>query len=116
MKRLRLILIFLIGSGTVGFAQNSIDPNAKTILQPSTRKHYSPKRAKAVKSKKKNVKHTARYEFYKRVEIAARDKQRILKKLSKPQFSDPSYFGHKKKPKRRSSHRMKFCHECHIRH
>lgn len=116
MKKLRLILLFLVGSATVGFAQNSIDPNTKTISPATTRKYYSPKRAKAVKSKKKNVKHTARYEFYKRVEIAAKDKQRILKKLSKPQFSDPRYFGHKKKPKRRPPHRMKFCHECHIRH
>lgn len=66
--------------------------------------------------KKANVKHTARYEFYERIEQAAKEKQRILKKLSKAQYSDPRYFGHKKIPKRRPPHKMRYCGECGIRH
>src|SRR5260221_8631986 len=49
---------------------------------------------------KVNVKHTARYEFYVRIEKAAKEKQRLLKKMGEPQYSDFTYFGHKHKPKR----------------
>lgn len=52
--------------------------------------------------RKPKVQNTARYEFYKRVEEAAKEKQRLLKKLSKPQHSDFAYFGHKNKPKKTS--------------
>lgn len=66
--------------------------------------------------RKQNVKHTARYEFYERMEQAAKYKQRMLKKLAKPQYSDPRYFGHKKIPKRRAANKMRYCGECGIRH
>ncbi|MBY0432827.1 MAG: hypothetical protein K2U26_01825 [Cyclobacteriaceae bacterium] len=89
---------------------NSLDPGKKNVFHaPSTSK-------KEVKSKKVNVKHTARYEFYERVEQAAREKQKILKQLSKRQFSDHRHFGHKRPPKRRAPHKMRYCNECGIRH
>jgi hypothetical protein len=75
---------------------------------------FSPSRNASVK--KGNVKHSARYEFYERIEQAAREKQRIIKKLSKAQYSDPRYFGHKRIPKRRPVHKMRYCGECGIRH
>lgn len=114
MNKLRLLFVFILTLFAFAcLAQNSVDPTARSV---ESKKYFAPKRAKATKSKKRNVKNSAQYEFYRRVEMAAKDKQRILKKLSKPQFSDPSYFGHKRKPKRRVPHKMKFCHECHIRH
>jgi hypothetical protein len=66
--------------------------------------------------KKPKVENTARYEFYKRVEEAAKEKQRILKKLSKPQYSNFAYFGHKHPPKKHKPYEMKYCKECGIRH
>lgn len=66
--------------------------------------------------KRGNVKHSARYEFYERIEQAAREKQRVIKKLSKKQYSDPRYFGHKRIPKRRPPGKMRYCGECGIRH
>jgi hypothetical protein len=66
--------------------------------------------------KKPKVENTARYEFYKRVEQAAKEKQRILKKLSTPQYADFAYFGHKNKPKRNKPYAMKYCKECGVRH
>ena len=101
--------------GVIASAQTSLDPNANKQPPKNTSKFYSPKRA-TYKPKKVKVTRTARYEFYERVEKAAKDKQRILRKLSKPQFSNPTYFGHKRKPKKRAPHRMRFCSECHIRH
>lgn len=115
MKRLRPFIVVLLASiGSVAMAQTSLDPTPNKPKHQS--KFYAPKRAKAVKSKKRKVKHTARYEFYQRVEMAAKEKQKLLKKLSKPQYSNPAYFGHKRKPKKRPAHKMRFCSECHIRH
>ncbi len=116
MRLLRLfsILIFLL-SGLIVNAQTSLDPNSNKGASKSTSKFYSPKRT-TYKQKKVKVTRTAQYEFYKRVEKASKDKQRIMRKLSKPQFSNPAYFGHKRKPKKRATHRMRFCSECHIRH
>ncbi len=84
----------------------------------SHRVHFSrkEKRRQRLLFKKPKVENTARYEFYKRVEEAAKEKQRILKKLSKPQYSNFAYFGHKNKPKRNKPYAMKYCKECGIRH
>ena len=108
-------LLALVCSITIVKGQSTLpdsrEPGKKTV-------YYSPAhvKTKAVKAKRGNVKHSARYEFYKRVEKAAKEKQWALKKLSKAQFSDPRYFGHKRIPHRRSSHKMRYCEECGIRH
>ena len=39
-------------------------------------------------------------EFEERMEANAKKYKKMEKKMEKPQYSDPSYFGHKKKPKR----------------
>jgi hypothetical protein len=66
--------------------------------------------------KKAKVKHTAQYEYYARVEHIAKEKQKMLKKMAAPQYSNPLYFGHKRPPKRNAVHKMKYCKECGIRH
>lgn len=104
----------LVGLCSVAFGQTSVDPNAHVEKPRSD--FYAPARAKGSGYKKPKVTHTAQYEFYKRVEHAARDKQRMLKRLSKPQFSNPAYFGHKHKPKKRPPRKMRLCSECMIRH
>lgn len=40
----------------------------------------------------------------------------MTKEMAKPQYSDPSYFGHKRKPKKRAVGKRKFCKECEIVH
>jgi hypothetical protein len=79
------------------------------------RAHLSSKRQKIL-LKKAKVKNTAQYEFYARIEQVAKDKQRMLKKMATPQYANPSYFGHKRPPKRNPVHKMKYCKECGIRH
>jgi len=63
-----------------------------------------------------NVKQSAEYEFYKRIEKVAKEKQRKLRMLAKPQYSNFLYFGHKKQPKKHLPYKMKYCAECGIRH
>lgn len=55
-------------------------------------------------------------EYYNRVVAVAKAREKAAKVMAKPQYSDPMYFGHKKKPKKRPAHKMRLCKECGIRH
>ena len=109
-------------TASVGYAQTgkSFDPergpDSRNPASKSEHKVFSPRKAKVFKGKKINVRHTARYEFYERVEKAAKEKQYIMRKLARPQYSNRLYFGHKHKPKKRPPHRMRYCEQCGIRH
>lgn len=51
-----------------------------------------------------------------RQEANAKRREKEAKLAEKPQYSDPSYFGHKKKPKKRPVGKRKLCKECGIVH
>ncbi len=55
-------------------------------------------------------------ETEKRLEQNRKRNRKRAKQMEKPQYSDPSYFGHKKKPKKRPPGKQKFCKECGIKH
>jgi hypothetical protein len=55
-------------------------------------------------------------EYKNRMEANAKRYKKEAKMAEKPQYSDPSYFGHKKKPKKRSLKKRKLCKECGIVH
>jgi predicted phosphodiesterase len=59
---------------------------------------------------------TAEYKFYVHAESVAKEKQRVLRKMAAPQYSDITYFGHKHKPKKHLPYAMRYCKECGIRH
>jgi hypothetical protein len=133
MQPRRIFSFCLLAIGLIYF-ENASAQSAPTSLSPANkesnlllheteagslkRKHrkgvFAPGRQ--VATRKPNYKHTARYEFYVRIEESAKQKQRIIKKLSKAQYSDPRYFGHKRIPKRRAPNKMRYCGECGIRH
>lgn len=58
----------------------------------------------------------ARQEFEERMKANAKKYEEQAKLAEKPQYSDPSYFGHKKKPKKRPVGKRKLCKECGIVH
>ena len=77
------------------------------------------------KKKKKKKSTRAQYEitmeqkvleFEERMEANAKAYKKQQKEMQKPQYSDPSYFGHKRKPKIRKLGKRKFCKECGIVH
>lgn len=77
------------------------------------------------KKKKKKKSSQAQYEitmeqkvleFEERMEANAKAYKKQQKEMQKPQYSDPSYFGHKRKPKIRKVGKRKFCKECGIVH
>ena len=55
-------------------------------------------------------------EYYKSMQAEAKEDRRLERLMQKPQYSDPSYFGHKRKPDKRKLSRRKFCKECGIVH
>lgn len=55
-------------------------------------------------------------DFYDRMEANAKEKKRMARKMQHPKYSDPMYFGHKRKPKKRPPGKRKFCKECKIVH
>ena len=93
-------------------------PDFFTETQATKKVHLTreQKRRQRLLFKKPNVKHTARYEYYVRMEKVAKEKQRMLRQLANPQYSDFAYFGHKHKPKKNKPYAMRFCKECGIRH
>lgn len=92
--------------------------NEQVAQQPSSLEPFYPKQNYEPKKKKSSgkVTYNAREQFYGRMEEVAKAHRKAEKELSKPQYSDPSYFGHKRPPKKRPPHKMKYCKVCGIRH
>jgi hypothetical protein len=86
--------------------------------QPNSSASYFPEETVEPKRKKASgkVTYTAREKFYERMEQLEKEQRKNEKLMEKPQYSDPSYFGHKRPPKKRPPGKMKFCKECRIRH
>ncbi len=55
-------------------------------------------------------------EYEDRQEANAKRYREQAKEMEKPRYSDPSYFGHKNKPKKRAPGKKKFCKQCGISH
>lgn len=101
---------------------NSFDPNP-VYLNTSTKVKRDPKRT-STKAKSKSPKKRSfewqldqkKKEFDKRMVANMRRYKKEARISKKPQYSDPSYFGHKRKPKKRPVSKRKFCKECLIVH
>ena len=115
-----LIILFIVAGLSHAFAQSSKKKkNATTpTTQPSSVEPYYPKQTYEPKKKKSSDKVTydARDRFYDRMDQVAKAHRKAEKEQAKPQYSDPTYFGHKRPPKRRPVDKMKYCKECGIRH
>jgi len=104
-----LFIAFISQAQNYHTTPNSLSPSVQPVLKVN-------KRTREVKRVQPNVKHSAEYEFYNRIEKAAKQKKRALRKLAKPQYANPLYFGHRNPPKKHAPHKMRFCEMCGIRH
>jgi hypothetical protein len=94
----------------------SSQQSGPTSLDPSPEEQrHLPKQSKK-RSDSRGPTYNGEKEFYERVEAFAKTRRKNERMLMTPQYSDPSYFGHKRPPKRRPPNKMKFCKECGIRH
>ncbi len=74
------------------------------------------KRGKSATGRYGSLEAKAVQNFQKRMKDNAKKYKKIEKMKQKPQYSDPSYFGHKRKPKKRPVGKRKLCKECGIVH
>ena len=112
------ILVFLIGISQVGFAQDSrtTEPSAKVY-----RATYTAEQLVAIREAVLKHPYTKYYdrlieEYEHRMVDNVKKYKVMARKMQKPQYSDPSYFGHKRKPKKREVGKRKYCKECEIVH
>lgn len=94
--------------------------SVEEVLQQRSVKQSTQKKKKFTLFKKKQspYKNDAilRAEFEQRMKSNKKKNKKEARLALKPQYSDPSYFGHKKLPKKRPPGKKKFCKECHIVH
>jgi hypothetical protein len=116
-----LLIIVLVFSSIASIAQKKKKDkkDAGSSGQPSSLAPYYPQKDYEPTKKKKpsgKVTYDARDKYYDRLEEIAKQEKKNEKLSEKPQYSDPMYFGHKRPPKKRPAHKMKYCKVCGIRH
>ncbi|MCP4460210.1 MAG: hypothetical protein GY816_19630 [Cytophagales bacterium] len=121
MKKNTLLTCVLIGFVFASKAQSTRDDEAK----PSTPVYQASKSKKKLsfsmlfKSKKTNsqkLPYEQKEEFEKRMKAVAKEKSKEARIASKPQYSNKSYFGHKREPKKRAVGKKKYCKICEFAH
>jgi membrane protein involved in colicin uptake len=120
--RITAIIGFLIlcNAGT-GFAQSRRGESPSTVDPGGAQDEYRIFRggeSKKSKRSKNRLSFTDQkiQEYENRQEANAKRAREQAKEMEKPRYSDPSYFGHKSKPKKRSPGKKKFCKQCGISH
>jgi len=120
--KLMLLIVFFVGilsAETFGQSSRSVE---EILKERSARQTSSQKKKKKISlfSKKKKSPNTTdaqlRAEYDQRQKDNAKRNKKEAKLAAKPQYSNPLYFGHKKKPKKRPNGKKKFCKECGLRH
>lgn len=125
MQTKTLFVILLLSLSFGGFAQSKkkkkkqereLAEQGPTSLTPAPKNErvYAP--PKKTKNLRNGPTFSAEADFRKRMELVVKQKRKAEKEMMKPQYSDPSYFGHKRPPKKRHYKKMKYCKECGIRH
>lgn len=125
MLRAFIIILLMVCASSVSFAQSKKKPK-KTESSPQRSTSLSPyfpaedyvpkKTTQKKKSKGSQITYNAMDEHEARMKAVVKAHRKAEKEMAKPQYSDPTYFGHKRKPKKNKPGKMKFCKECEIRH
>ena len=124
-----LIILFVVGfSACSGSKQASVSPNSpsqagsassrSTGTESGSSSIFKTGASSTKKGSKKAVRSHADLvkEAEERQVENAKRREKEAKLAEKPQYKDPSYFGHKKKPKKRPVGKRKLCKECGIVH
>ena len=111
-----LLILMIVSIGTM--AQDSRNP---ATLKSAPEISYSAEQLAAMRKAVNEHPYTKYYEglvvdYQKRMKAMVKKRDVMARKMEKPQYSDHSYFGHKRKPKKRPVGKRKFCKECEIVH
>ena len=120
--KVHFLLMLVLISANLSFAQSKPKKDKKKIEKVEIDRGATYE-VGSEKVKKKKVKHSMSKEFDRKVEEYekrmiqnARNSEKMAREMKKPQYADPTYFGHKKKPKKRPPGKKKFCKECQMYH
>lgn len=91
-------------------------PSASSLSPYFPSEDYVPEKKSKSKSKSRKVTYNAMDAHEARMKEVVKAHRKAEKESLKPQYSDPTYFGHKRKPKKHKPGKLKFCKECEIRH
>ncbi len=126
MRIIVLIAFMLVCTAGTGLAQ-SAKRNARDAASPSSvdrggqqdeYKIFGGSEYKKSRRSKAKLTFTDQKikEYEDRQEANAKRYREQAKEMEKPKYSDPAYFGHNKKPKKRAPGKKKFCKQCGIKH
>jgi hypothetical protein len=112
------LYVFLSVLSLSALAQDSRNPEVAKKTPEIT---YSAAQLEAMRQAVADHPYTRYYdrlvvEYQKRMKANVKKRDVMARKMEKPQYSDPTYFGHKRKPKKRPVGKRKFCKECEIVH
>lgn len=116
--RIQFLLLLLSVFSLSVHAQDSRNPDE---VKKAPEIKYSAEQLEAMRKAVAEHPYTKYYErlvveYQKRMKANVKRREVIARKMEKPQYSDPLYFGHKRKPKKRPVGKRKFCKECEIVH
>jgi hypothetical protein len=121
MRIITVLILILLTASAYGQSnkkrrkkeRQSSETTQPTSLDPSMpQQDYAPKRKKVAKGPT----YESEQQYYERREEQEKNRRKNEKLMDEPRYSDPSYFGHKRPPKRHKPGKMKYCKECGLRH
>ncbi len=108
-----VVLLITLGA----YAQDTRSSRAPTPPKPVYQSGKKEKKVLGVFKKKNNSpKSNEVVAFRARLQKVYKQKAKEAKLADKKRYKDPTYFGHKKKPKKRPVGKQKFCKTCRIKH
>ncbi len=122
MQKIIFILFLVLGTSCIALAQSKKKKQKQKKETTDKGATYGENYMGSGYKYKKKVKYnnldfdTKVDEYEARVKKNIKKKKKMAKEMEKPQYSDPSYFGHKRKPKKRKPGKRKFCKECEMVH
>lgn len=109
-----LFCVLALGTSSEVLAQNTRQGNSQPA--PSDSKVFMNNSKKSGSGSKGGLKYKAAPTKNEFLEARLKEKAKMAKDMKKPQYSDKSYFGHKRPPKKNKTGKRKLCKECGIVH
>ncbi len=110
-----IVLLVMVSFGRAQNTRNVEAPKPPRPTYQASKKEKKGTFAFLKKKEKKQGKNEVE-EFRARLSKVYKQKAKEERLADKPQYKDQSYFGHKRKPKKRPPGKQKFCKVCKIKH
>jgi hypothetical protein len=117
LLKIRILLLFVVfASAMPSIAQSTRDVDAPKPPPPQYQAYKKNKKTFKIFKKIFSRDKSEVEEFRERVTASYKQTAKERRKSDKPKFKDPTYFGHRKPPRKRPPGKQKFCKECGLKH